>query len=95
VGGGQPASHRQARQHAAQHAVADDQVGRHDRVRAPEARVVGRGGQRQQHAALAQRRRRFAGARAGTTSRDAAPPNRPRTGPKQRAPGTNTRSPTR
>ena len=30
----------------------------------------------------------------GTTRREAAPPNRPRTSPKQRAPGTNTRSPT-
>ena len=31
----------------------------------------------------------------GTTRREAAPPKRPRTSPKHRAPGTNTRSPTR
>ena len=51
--------------------------------------------QGEQHAALAQglvdRQRRSP----GTTTREAAPPNRPRTSPKQRAPGTKTRSPTR
>ena len=68
--------------------MADDQI--RARCAGGSDRVLGGGGKRQQHALLAQigvdRRPRAP----GTTRRAAAPPNRPRTGPKQRAPGTNT-----
>ena len=86
---------RQPRQQPAEHAVADDQV-RQCGAAVRRDRVVGRGGQRQQHALLAEMFvDRHCTRRPGTTSRLAAPPNRPRTSPKQLAPGTNTWSPTR
>ena len=59
-------------------------------------RVIRGRGEREQHAVLAEAAPRSASTRVpGTTTREAAPPNRPRTSPKQRAPGTKTRSPTR
>ncbi len=96
TGGAPPASDREAREQAAEHAVADDEIGRRScaGVRAGDG-VVGGRGQRQQTPPARRAVRRSGSTRApGTTTRDAAPPNRPRTSPKQRAPGTKTRSPT-
>jgi hypothetical protein len=71
--------------------MADDQIGPLG-VRRGE-RVIGGGGQRHQNALLAEIFINRGHPGAGQVTRDAEPPNRPRTSPKQLAPGTKTQSP--